>query len=149
MLNSSRAGLTSLKEFLGDMVQDMLQGNINILAQKILSTVESRTGSHFTDSSSSRHAVDEKQDSLDHLRPVHEETSSSEKDPDLEAGQTKKRPTILINAFSVALTIALVLTLVGLGCQQLAQEIGTDGSYYRLFLLVTAPLQVFVSLVSH
>lgn len=73
----------------------------------------------------------------------------SDVESDLEAGLIKKRPTILINACSVALTVALVLTLLGLGCQQLAQEVGTDGSWYRLLLLTTAPLQTFVSLVSH
>lgn len=154
-LNPSRVGLTPLREFLGDMVQEILQENINTLVQTVLSTAESRYGSRVTNSISSRHTADEKRDSLDHLHPVHtriaevDETRTNEEYLDLEGGRIKKRPTILINAFSVALTVALVLTLVGLGCQQLAQEVGTDGSYYRLFLLVTAPLQVFVSLVRH
>jgi hypothetical protein len=76
--------------------------------------------------------------------------SSASADLDLEAGrdEKQKRPTILINTCTVGLTIALVLTLVGLGCQQMAQEFGTDGSWYRWLLLVTAPLQIFVSLVS-
>lgn len=151
---AGRVGLTSLREFLGDMVQDMLQENINTLVQTILSTAESRTHSRYT-SISSRNTIDEKHDSFDQLHPVHEriaemdETSSDTDDADLEAGMVKKRPTMLINAVSVALTIALVLTLVGLGCQQLAQEVATDHRYYRLLLLLTTPLQIFVSLVSH
>ncbi|OIW28202.1 P-loop containing nucleoside triphosphate hydrolase protein [Coniochaeta ligniaria NRRL 30616] len=151
-LNPSRVGLTPLREFLGDIVQEMLQENINTLVQTVLSTAESRNGSRVTNSISSRHTGDEKRGSLDYLHPVHkriaevDETDSSDEDLDLEAGQIQKRPTVLINAFSVGLTVALVLTLVGLGCQQLAQEVGTDGSYYRLLLLVTAPMQVFVSL---
>lgn len=80
-----------------------------------------------------------------------EEASSTDQDSDLEAGTNtcKRRPIVLVNASIVALTLALVLTLVGLGCEQLAQEIATDGDWYRLFLLVTVPPQIFVSLVSH
>lgn len=82
----------------------------------------------------------------EHISEV-SETSSSDEEMDLEAGVPIRRPTMLISAVSVALTVALVLTLVGLGCQQLAQEIATDGNWLRLLLLVTAPPQIFVSLV--
>ncbi|KAF3762089.1 hypothetical protein M406DRAFT_341392 [Cryphonectria parasitica EP155] len=75
-----------------------------------------------------------------------DETNSSQENLDLEEGSIKKRPTYLINAVTVALTVALVLTLVGLGCQALAQEIATDGSWSRIFLLLTALPQIFVSL---
>lgn len=153
-IGAGRVGLPALRDFLADMVQDMLQENINTLVQTILSTAETRTHSRFT-SISSRHTIDEKQDSFDHLHPVHErisevdESGSDTDEVDLEAGGPKKRPTMLINSVSVALTVTIVLTLIGLGCQQLAQEVATDLSCVRLLLLVTAPPQIFVSLVSH
>lgn len=153
-LNHSRAGLAQLREFLRDMVNSMLQDNINSLVEKIQGMTESNTdSSRFTDSIDDRRELDEKETSFEQLRPVSQSVSEASKtedeDADLEVGEIKKRPTMLINACTCALTLALVMTLVGLGCGELAQEIATDGSWYRLFLLVTAPLQVFVSLVSH
>ncbi|KUI61890.1 Interferon-induced GTP-binding protein Mx2 [Cytospora mali] len=151
-LSHGRAGLTPLREFLGDMVYSMLQDSIDILVQKIQSMTDSSAGVQFESSIDIRRTVNENRDSLDQLRGVSQpasefyKTSLSEQESDLEVGSIKKRPTILINAITVALTIALVLTLIGLGCQQLAQEVATDGSWYRLFLLVTAPPQIFVSL---
>jgi hypothetical protein len=149
------------------MVNNMLQDNINTLAHQIVSMAGPDTpGSpQRTMSIDSKRTVDHmRRENHPHLppRPVYEsiyeveETPSSHgqsaasADLDLEAGrdEKRKRPTILINTCTVGLTIALVLTLVGLGCQQMAQEFGTDRSWHRLLLLLTAPLQIFVSLVS-
>lgn len=156
-LSPGRTGLGSLKEFLGDTVNNMLQNNIDILLQKIQRMTTSTAGSRATNSVDLRGTIDYGQESLDALCTLSENTSQLDQssstehdsDPDLEAGSIRRRPTVLINACTVALTVALVMTLIGLGCEQLAQEIATDGSCYRLFLLVTAPLQIFASLVSH
>ena len=78
---------------------------------------------------------------------IKEETTADS--VDLEEGPIKRRPTILVNSFTVALTVALVMTLIALGCRQIAQEIAIDGKWWRVFLLFTAPLQIFVSLVSY
>ncbi|KAF4119264.1 Glycosyl transferase family 2 [Geosmithia morbida] len=174
-IDRSRAGIKSLKEFLGDRANGMLQENVNLLLEKIQILTESSSAStglnagsvgltpiqtglnssgtgltsvraRFADSTVT---VDEKRERLRTVIefPSEADPPSSEKHgTDLEAGSIKKRPTMLINACTVGLTIALVLTLVGLGCRQLAQEIATDGDWYRLFLLVTTPLQIFVSL---
>lgn len=145
-LSHNRAGLTPLKEFLGDMVYGILQEDIDILLLKIQMMTEPTSGVRFASSIDSRRPVDENRDSLDQRHPVSEyvpevdETSSSEQDPDLEVGEIKRRPTILTSACSVGLTLTLVLTLIGLGCHELAQEVATDGDWFRLFLLVTALL---------
>lgn len=141
------------------MVNGMMQENINMLVQKIQSMSGGSTvGSHtHTNSTDTRDMIDEKHEDIDPLHNISEPTSeatasatsTNELEEDLEVGAVKRRPTILINACTVALTIALVMTLIGLGCQELAQEVATDGNYLRLLLLITAPLQIFVSLVSH
>ncbi|CAK7225899.1 hypothetical protein SCUCBS95973_006018 [Sporothrix curviconia] len=63
-----------------------------------------------------------------------------------ERAPPEKRPTMLINCFTVALTMMLAMTLLGLGCEQLAQEFTTDGSWTRLLLLITILPQIFVCL---
>jgi len=61
----------------------------------------------------------------------------------------RNRPTLLINAIIVGLTLALLLAALGSGWRNLAQEISIDGSFMRLALLAALPAQVFVSLVSY
>ncbi|KAL2071672.1 hypothetical protein VTL71DRAFT_12907 [Oculimacula yallundae] len=58
----------------------------------------------------------------------------------------EKRKTLLINPIIVGLTLTLLISALGLGFRNLAQEIAVDGSYIRLALLVVVPAQVFVSL---
>jgi hypothetical protein len=165
-LSQSRVGLTSLREFLGDMVYNLLQDNINVLTHQIVSMsgAEPYASSQRTKSIDSKWTDHMRRDSHAHPypHPVYESIHEVEETPrrpgqafapadlDLEAArdQKHKRPTILINACSVALTLALVLLLVALGSRLMAQELGMDGSWHRFLLLVTAPLQIFVSLVS-
>lgn len=153
-IGHNRAGITPLREFLGDIVYSMLQEDIDLLLLKIQGMTGSTSAVRFASSIDSRRSVDESRYSVDQSHPVSEhisdvdETSTcNEQDSDLEVGTIKRRPTILISACTVGLTLILVLALVGLGCSQLAQEIATDGNWYRLFLLITAPPQIFVSLV--
>ncbi|KAL1887207.1 hypothetical protein Sste5346_010361 [Sporothrix stenoceras] len=63
-----------------------------------------------------------------------------------ERAPPAKRPTMLINAFTVGLTMMLAMTLLGLGCEQLAQEFTTDHNWTRLLLLITVMPQIFVCL---
>jgi hypothetical protein len=66
---------------------------------------------------------------------------------ELESGVTSdKRPTLLINSIMVALTIALLITALGFGWRNLAQEVSIDNNYTRLALLAVSPCQIFVSL---
>lgn len=66
---------------------------------------------------------------------------------DIESGREKERPIYLINSIMVACTLALVLTLMGLGARDLAQEVMIDHTYKRLALLIVVPPQIFISLV--
>lgn len=66
-----------------------------------------------------------------------------------EARLTENRPTVLINPFVVALTLTLLISALGLGWRNLAQECAVDGGWVRLALLVVTPAQIFVSLVSY
>lgn len=154
-IGHSRAGITALGEFLGDMVYSMLQEDIDLLLLKIQGLTEPTSAVRFASSIDSIRPVFESRHSIvrsypvsEHVSDVDETSTCNDEDSDLEVGSIKKRPTILISAFSVGLTLMLVMALIGLGCEQLAQEIATDGSWLRLLLLITAPLQVFVSLVS-
>lgn len=56
------------------------------------------------------------------------------------------RPTMLITAFQVALTLALMISTLGLGWRALAQQIAIDGTFLRLALIACVPAQMFVSL---
>ncbi|EPE05345.1 glycosyl transferase family 2 [Ophiostoma piceae UAMH 11346] len=155
-----RSGVVVLREFLRDLVISTLQSRIDA----ILSLVPMPNGSTSDHSGHSggssiqaehEHGpvAETEPGAADSSKTVHYEKeqinhkqNTAESGDNLEAGVIKKRPTVIYNAVSVCLTIILTLTLVGLGCEQLAQEIATDGDWTRLFLLVTTPLQVFVSL---
>lgn len=58
----------------------------------------------------------------------------------------EKRPMHLQNAVLVALTMIIVVTLIGLGCRSLATEIGVDGDYSRVLFLLLTPIQIFFTL---
>jgi len=64
---------------------------------------------------------------------------------DLEAAaNSPDRRIKLTSAFTVALTLALSLSTIGIGYRALALEIATDKSFIRLALIVVSPLQVWV-----
>ena len=66
---------------------------------------------------------------------------------ELEQGLTDdKRPTLLINPIMVGMTIMLLVTALGFGWRNLAQEVSVDNRYVRLAILTVTPCQVFVSL---
>lgn len=57
----------------------------------------------------------------------------------------ENRPTKLLNAVFVGLTLTLLVSALGVGWRYLAIEVSADGNYTRLALLVVTPCQVFVS----
>lgn len=66
---------------------------------------------------------------------------------ELELGlAADKRSTLLINPTMVAMTLTLLVTALGFGWRNLAQEISVDKNYIRLAILAVTPCQVFVSL---
>ena len=58
------------------------------------------------------------------------------------------RPTHLMNTILVALTLILIVTVLGAGYRELAIEIAVDKGYIRLAFIVLTPVQVFFTLVS-
>jgi hypothetical protein len=68
---------------------------------------------------------------------------------DLEAAlQLETRPTLLINPIMVGITLLILVSALGIGWRNLAQEVTVDGSFLRLALVACTPAQIFVSLVS-
>ena len=57
------------------------------------------------------------------------------------------RPTNLQAAYHVALTMILVIALLGSGYRELAIEIAVDFKFYRLFFVLMTPLQLFFTMV--
>lgn len=159
-LSRGRTGLAALRGFLRDTVDALLQESIDRLMREIQrlslgpapSTVGIANSVDIADEKHHLHAVSEVASGAGLVSASASSgelglAKETEGDDDVEAGPGRKRPTVLINACTVALCLILVMTLVGFSCKQLAQEIATDGNWFRLLLLVTAPLQVFVSLV--
>jgi hypothetical protein len=68
---------------------------------------------------------------------------------DLEAMVPESRSIILWSPTSVAATLALMCSAIGLGLRSLALETAVDGTYLRLALLVMLPIIFFMGLVSY
>jgi hypothetical protein len=68
---------------------------------------------------------------------------------DMETGEAMpgQRPTNIINAVQVAITLMLIMTMLGLGYRQLAFQILVDKGYIRLAFIVMTPVLIFFSLV--
>lgn len=58
----------------------------------------------------------------------------------------QERPTFLINTILVALTLTLIVTVIGAGYRQIAIEISVDRNMLRLAFLALTPVQVFFTL---
>src|ERR1700733_796154 len=76
-------------------------------------------------------------------------TRITEFEVDKESGEIspEQRPTNLMNTILVALTIVIILTLLGLGFRSVAVEVAVDRGYTRLAFLALTPVQVFFTLV--
>ncbi|KAG4261955.1 hypothetical protein FPRO04_13985 [Fusarium proliferatum] len=131
-----RVGAPALKDHLKTRVNVMLRGSIDLL------TTILNTPSHSV-APTRAPSVTEK------AQPTEVYATSQETvvaDVDLEFASDAPRPTPLLNAFIVGLTVAICLCLIALGCSTMALEIASEGHWYRLFLLVTAPPQIILSL---
>ena len=125
-----RQGIESLRSTLGNVFFSLVQKEFFKLVQDIRGlAIETRE----------LPSTNEKAEG-----PFHTEEPN---DTDLESG-VRKRPTVLLSSVIVALTLALVLTLMGLGAQEIALEIKVTGSWSRMALLCVVPLQIFISMVS-
>lgn len=77
------------------------------------------------------------------------QVSVVEVDPETGRIVPQQRQTHLMNTVLVALTLALIVTVLGAGYRQLAIEIAVDQRYLRLAFLALTPIQVFFTLVSN
>ena len=159
-LDYHRVGVESLRHSIWNLVNDIRHGDLAGLLGKIQNLAHetitaSQTELSFTNEKLIQHETRWKSVSstaisaLPYTGDLGKEPEIEKRDNDIERGHIQKRPTILINACVVALTIAFCLMLVGLAIRKIAQEIATDGNYLRMLLLITIPLQIFVSLVSY
>jgi len=69
-------------------------------------------------------------------------------DPENGEVMPQHRPTHLMNTVLVALTLILVVTVLGAGYRELVIEIASDKGWIRLAFMALTPIQVFVTLVS-
>ncbi|KAH7090387.1 glycosyl transferase family group 2-domain-containing protein [Paraphoma chrysanthemicola] len=67
---------------------------------------------------------------------------------DLETGEAKKehRPTNIISAIQVALTLILIMGMLGFGYKQIAFQLLVDKGWWRLAFLVMTPVLILLSL---
>lgn len=70
---------------------------------------------------------------------------------DAETGEARpgQRPTHVINSVQVALTIVLIMTMLGFGYRQIAFQVLVDKGYWRMAFLIMTPVLIFFSLVSY
>jgi hypothetical protein len=59
------------------------------------------------------------------------------------------RPTHLMNTVLVAITMFLIMVMLGAGFRQIAIEIKVDKNYIRLAFIALVPLQIFFTLVCY
>jgi hypothetical protein len=73
---------------------------------------------------------------------------------DVEAGEHNEkmleepRKTVLVQSILAAITLILVIAAIGTGVRRMMIEVKVDHNYLRLALLVVAPLQIWLALVS-
>ena len=75
------------------------------------------------------------------------QVSVIEVDPETGRIAPQQRKTHLMNTVLVALTLALIVTVLGAGYRQVAIEIAVDKNYLRLAFMALSPIQVFFTLV--
>lgn len=145
-----RAGGLALADHLKSRINAMLQDNIEVLTTKTSTPTHSMAHS-IIGSGTGETAERVPQTSLSDTEtvepPITRGSESVVTDADLEVASDAPRPTPLLNAITVALTVAVCLSLIGLGCRALALELASDGNWTRLLLLVTAVPQIVLSLV--
>ena len=80
------------------------------------------------------------------------DVESNESRVDVESGDAQlmqKRKTKLINSILVAMTLCLIVMVLGAGWRELAIECAVDFKFARLGLVLLTPVQIFFTLVCH
>ena len=72
-----------------------------------------------------------------------------EVDPETGRIVPQARPTHLMNTILVALTLTLIVTVLGAGFREIAIEVAVDKNWTRLAFVALTPIQVFFTLVSY
>ena len=85
---------------------------------------------------------------VDDSQPVKKGPAVVQEEIDEESGQVKpeNRPTHLMNTVLVMFTLIIIITMLGAGYRQVAQEIAVDKGYARLLFLALIPVQIFFTL---
>jgi len=78
----------------------------------------------------------------------HSQINVKEINPENGEVMPQHRPTHLMNTVPVALTLTLVVTVLGAGYRELAIEVASDKGWIRLAFMALTPIQVFFTLVS-
>lgn len=90
---------------------------------------------------------DDLEETLDEKAPAHVDAAEIDPAQLEDALAQEHRPVQLTSAAMVGLTMALMITCLGLGWRAIVLQIMVDGSMLRLALLAVTPIQFFVSLV--
>ncbi|KAK0660554.1 hypothetical protein DIS24_g3065 [Lasiodiplodia hormozganensis] len=69
-----------------------------------------------------------------------------EAEVDVEAAAEKERPTVYYNSLCTAVSLAILVTLSGLGWQQIAREVSLLKSYMSILLVLMTPINWFFAL---
>ncbi|KAH7220445.1 glycosyl hydrolase catalytic core-domain-containing protein [Fusarium redolens] len=137
-----RVGALALKHHLEARVNAMLQDNVELLMTRLNTSSHSVAPVYPINSFATRETTDGVQSV--NIYATSEGTVVT--DTDLEFASDAPRPTQLLNAITVALTVAVCLSLIGLGCRTMALEIASEGGWTRLLLLLTPVPQIVLSL---
>ena len=76
-----------------------------------------------------------------------DEEATKEKEDVEQGGVPEKRVMKVERSAMIGLSLAIALTCLGIGWRWLAMEVMTDTSYLRLILVISSPIQLFVSMV--
>jgi len=90
----------------------------------------------------------DKKDEEDVDEKATEKGKDLEIDPETGEISVQHRKTKLLNTILVALTLILIMVVLGAGARELAIECAVDHQMARLALLLLAPIQVFFTLVN-
>lgn len=73
----------------------------------------------------------------------------AEIDMETGAANPEYRPTNVLNSVQVALTLALIMTMLAFGYKQIAFQLLVDKGWWRCIFLLMTPVLIFFSLVSY
>jgi hypothetical protein len=79
---------------------------------------------------------------------VHIQEANNDADGHDEKMLENPRRTVFLQSVLTAITLILVIIAIGNGLRRMVIEVKVDHSYFRLALLVVAPLQIWLALVS-